>query len=700
MSLLDTMNKLGQFARKGARALAKPINFTIATVALATALSFNAQGQTQADTLWAQGDIIVTDYLTGNPIANANTLMIPDSVENHKPDTTFQYISNSTGTVSYNVIAGIDTTTGINEETKQDNTKIFPTVGSDASIFFKDFEKGNVNVYSLSGQLVSQNSFFGNEYYLNMSGLSSGMYIINVRTEDGDVFTQKFMKTNNSPVGQASRPNFDEPVPTKNLKMAASSFTAKYKIKVEAAGYQTDSVFSYFTDGPNGPMQLSLTPLSSTLDTLWGSGLIGVLNSTNNQQIDFVDLTFIPDTVPLITPDTSWNFQSYPGGAYNIPVFIGTQLPGSSTATYRIQASEPGFYPLDTLIDFSNGNNPNTFLYFNPAPPSVINTSFNAWELFDTTAMENALVYIQDGQGNIDSLRTDSNGNATFVNVGQGQTYTVGIGKEHHKGWEGFTITTPTSGTYLDTITITKNYTLIPDTIFSALNNVDVYVSAIDYADMFEAFHIQQSLYDTSNFSFGSGFSSIQINGMTNWLNNLGAASGKNFAIKQGSFYYPQNMTGYDPYTTNPDSVGTIINVGSSNCYSIDYGMPTGEDVRVGATQITNAASVQENFEKEILREEGYEEVSGRSSVMNPNPAPYNDIDNAIVTATNQLGINRYRLGKHDLGTLQYLTDNSSILPVVAPQGGNGNKSSFIPLKPANATVAPINNYWSSDISW
>ena len=335
------------------------------------------------------------------------------------------------------------------------------------------------------------------------------------------------------------------------------------------------------------------------------------------------------------------------------------------TADYKIILEDPnkgpgtGYQTVDTTITLTEGNNGTINIWMKPVPPLTVDLRFHSWTI-DGDTLPNAFVYIKDSQGNIDSLRTDSNGTATFENLPQHKTYTCGIGGiKNTKVWEGFQITIPTATNYNDTI-IDKNYTLIPDSTFSGLNDTTVNLTSTDIWDISETYNIEMAINDTVRIHISNTFGATQQANLNKWADSLMAWTG--IPIYKKPTPYPITAN-YNYLTAIHSTVGTNITPGTSNTYTNDYFMPTtGQSVIVNADMTTGGGSVN-NFYKEMGRLIGLGEVTTGNSVMNPIPKQISDKDVARYTIIYKIAKAIYRTEKQDLTTMQYLRDNSTIIP-------------------------------------
>ena len=65
----------------------------------------------------------------------------------------------------------------------------------------------------------------------------------------------------------------------------------------------------------------------TTTDTIWGQGYFVTQDAETGENVSFVDLEITPDTMIMVTPDTTYNYQTDNSGIghYNLPVGIDIQ---------------------------------------------------------------------------------------------------------------------------------------------------------------------------------------------------------------------------------------------------------------------------------------------------------------------------------------------------------------------------------------
>ena len=90
MNLLDTMGKLGKYARKGAKVAFKPISLAILGTIMAVSISNQSQAQViESDILWGTGTLHLFNDETGYSIPNLALKLKPLDMEEFTPDTVF-----------------------------------------------------------------------------------------------------------------------------------------------------------------------------------------------------------------------------------------------------------------------------------------------------------------------------------------------------------------------------------------------------------------------------------------------------------------------------------------------------------------------------------------------------------------------------------------------------------------------------------
>ncbi len=108
-----------------------------------------------------------------------------------------------TDTLSYHgannkndIVVALEPILGVNDQSLSNNLKIFPVPASDlVTVSIADFNSGSatITLYSMLGQAVQQTVISEKSTILDISALSTGIYLINVSTENGFA-SQKIIK--------------------------------------------------------------------------------------------------------------------------------------------------------------------------------------------------------------------------------------------------------------------------------------------------------------------------------------------------------------------------------------------------------------------------------------------------------------------------------------------------------------------------
>jgi hypothetical protein len=88
-------------------------------------------------------------------------------------------------------------TTDVPEITSLNNVKVFPNpVSSDVNIQIDESKISNyqVNIVNLTGQTIFSKTYSNPSISINTDGFTSGIYLLNVKTDDGSLYSQKLLK--------------------------------------------------------------------------------------------------------------------------------------------------------------------------------------------------------------------------------------------------------------------------------------------------------------------------------------------------------------------------------------------------------------------------------------------------------------------------------------------------------------------------
>jgi hypothetical protein len=373
-TLLDTIHNLSHYARKTAKNVLKPVNILYSSVLLGLALSSSPlKSQSAPDTLWANGIFNTKNIENTEIIPQVSLFLRPHQMSMTIPNVIYQYITDNNGEVTYNLPVFIDTTIGINNVVNN-GFSAFPNFGNELNIFFSKQEKGIVEIYTMTGQLINSQEFNADRTYMNFEKLPLGMYVYSIKTESGHVHNSKFLKQNTTITGPSQKPN-QNGNGLKNIEI----YEAEYWAKWEKEGYHTDSTLITLNQGNNPPIILNMEPIAP--DTLWANGFILTKNIETTGSVLNVSLYLRPHQMSIITPDTTYQYTTDGNGMtiYDLPVFIGpitkknkkeNNLKNLETiqAEYWAKWEKEGFYTDSTLITLNEGNNPPIFLNMTPLP--------------------------------------------------------------------------------------------------------------------------------------------------------------------------------------------------------------------------------------------------------------------------------------------------------------------------------------------
>jgi hypothetical protein len=357
-------------------------------------------------------------------------------------------------------------------------------------------------------------------------------------------------------------------------------------------------------------------------------------------------------------------------------------------ADYELILSKDGYYPDTSIITLGQGNNPDFIKTLQKIPPPTVSVHYTVRDM-DRNPLENVLVLLKDtASGHIDTLRTNSQGQAEFTGLAQGLYFYQAIGgKPGYKSWDGtplqagspwpniFILHTPNATT--DTL-LERQFVLISDTLEAPANNNKVAVSDYMIAEMFNCFNIHLSLHDTaySHFKMNTWYNDTAIfNQFMGMQQTLSQNAGIPIVDIDTPFnipalWKPPNAMLYNPFTTPPRMVGTNFVNGNNTTYIKYYGfdnLPTSPfygDLTIMSCDSITISGAANAFVKEHFRWWGASDVSSRPSVMNSTATTPSDVDFALMNMYYQLGQNRYKHEVHDLNNMLHLRDSIMILTV------------------------------------
>lgn len=197
------------------RYISKPVSMAILGTILLTNIANDAQSQVIDTTkVYGHGQIEFANSENMNAAHYINVTFRPtdSTAMGEIPfDTLAIYQAGNNGLIEFNLPVFLDTTYTdttnniiINPVLMQD-VHMFPNNGNDYNIFFPRPITGVSSVVNMAGQIVEQQSFQGDQIYNNLGNLAKGAYIIQVTSDDGKIFREKFIKDSENIAGSGSR---------------------------------------------------------------------------------------------------------------------------------------------------------------------------------------------------------------------------------------------------------------------------------------------------------------------------------------------------------------------------------------------------------------------------------------------------------------------------------------------------------------
>jgi hypothetical protein len=532
-----------------------------------------------------------------------------DTADTTLPDTTYHYLTNTQGIVSFsNIPIQITNTTGITSVTSPE-VRIYPASGSDLNFFLKKYEQGTIKIIDMNGRIVKQQTFNGNHGYLRLTGLSPGMYIYNIKTNNEEK-TGKYLKTNQPPKGASQRPtqNFNKPISFKNTLEKY----AKYQVQIRNKEFHSkDTIIELYQT--NDTINFLINPLAKiTDDTTFATGLIQMRDGKTNQVMKNINLTIRPDSIGKVSLDTIYHLIANYGLPFKIPSHIDSIIDENAKAKYWVKWENKKYHTDSTLINIKGGDN--GFVNFLMKPITIPHT-----QDFMITIKDDSLRPIKDTKiifysPSIDTLingKTDKNGHYQILNAPEGSKWIFSLGKDNYYAFNNVTYIVPTIKTAQDTIN---------DYFRAVLFKKDSAISTADHiAIMAASGTIDNDSTTTSTrikrFYLGKTLDEIEINA---WLNSI------NEYMKEINIKFIE--------TKDKDSANIIINDGTyaTNTNGRTLFNPLG--IRFSPIFIAyvtgNGADNAKNIH-ELARALGFSET-GYQGTMNASPIPPTPDDIAV----------------------------------------------------------------------
>ena len=330
-------------------------------------------------------------------------------------------------------------------------------------------------------------------------------------------------------------------------------------------------------------------------------------------------------------------------------------------ATYMVKWEKEGYFT--DSIEVIIGETFDWYdVYLTQIPPLTQDIIFNIKNL-DQENLENVLVYLKysDTGALKDSARTNSQGQVEFLDNALNEEYLVSIGElESYKAWEEFDLKIPEEITNLADTSKNANASLYPDQVMANGELVDL--TAYNVKEIFNNYNIMASVndgvvnlyYDTDSFSSG------QLESVLEWQDEFTDLTG---IVFDNNFFEPFDFNNYiddfNPYTINPDLVGSNISKGPNQTQDVLYYLtPTGEATVIAANDITVSVTNREGYFKELLRMLGYKEGGG--GCMAGIPQPINNEEVGMINTNYSMGRARFNYFTHNtkgIRGMDYLED-------------------------------------------
>jgi hypothetical protein len=244
----ETGKDIGHKGTRWHNTVKKVVTPTLATATVLTALTFitpnQASAQIKGDTLWATGMLVAENSDNGNGVS-ADIIMRPETVQMYTPDTVFNYITDGNGLGPFEVIAYIDSTTGIRERDFSKNTKTWVWNNRLHIELPENIKKGEITLYDMAGKKTGRQTITSNKTSVSLAQLDNAVYVLQINTPGGKA-SRKFTKTG---VEAGTGRQKSEPL-----------YTATYWVRWEKNGFRTDSMLVSLQDGENDPIFIQMTP--------------------------------------------------------------------------------------------------------------------------------------------------------------------------------------------------------------------------------------------------------------------------------------------------------------------------------------------------------------------------------------------------------------------------------------------------------
>jgi len=329
MTLTDRIKNFGRKVKK----VVKPALIGLGALGAFTFLTPNqASAQIEGDTLWATGFVVTQNAETGSNVGLVDVTMRPETVQMYTPDTVFNYVTGGGGAAPFNVIAYVDSTTGLGESEFSKNTKTWVWNDRLNIELPENVRNGEITIYDISGRKIGTRSINSNKSSVSLDGLANSLYVYTINTAKGSA-SNKFTK-----LGVGSKNSDDSGRGLKSSQM----YTATYWVRWEKNGFRTDSMLVSLQDGENDPIFIQMTPNSGgeIPQYQWITGytkdenasplsgtLVEIYNRSNNQLLGST------------TTNSAGKFE------FNSPVSAGIDV------YFKVDKDDLIFYAYDGSVD-------------------------------------------------------------------------------------------------------------------------------------------------------------------------------------------------------------------------------------------------------------------------------------------------------------------------------------------------------------
>lgn len=441
-------------------------------------------------------------------------------------------------------------------------------------------------------------------------------------------------------------------------------------------GYVSDTTQFTVSQGDNDITDIFLTPW----DTAYASGFFVTRDIVTNSSASFVPSTLTVVDMQDVSIPTTIEYPAVFGAVKNyenLPVSVDTLAQGNFSSA-EVFVSWPdvirhnldsasvnpgyiGWVAGDTTLTFQPGvNTPQiTFVYRQP-PHDIIGKQYVAghlWELKDgspgseNVPTDSALVVISHPDG-IDSTYTgegywmspNAYPHGATVHLGMGYVggeNADGKGFKSYKGLprviEGTNYFKKVAGDSIQFV----NAHLIPDLMYSSMNDSLVSVSALQYANMEGTPHYHAARFDTIAYYITPGefteFGESKID-------SIAQAASIYTPIQYIRVSSPFSITPYDRETVTTFDHGANVAGGSNimNIQQIDSHVQ-GIPLAYVRADVNTTAAYTTTWKELVGRSLGMSAVSNRPSMMNLTASPPNDMDFAIIRTKHNVSKEMFR---------------------------------------------------------